>query len=212
MGRQQMGSVPPPRWQSRGLPPSRCCPPGADTASALSAGSPGEESGIPGRSRSPSPTPSQARLLNPFWPPDASLRAISLLLFQAGGLDLLPLWKKRRNKEVWCCCLIARPAFPLWASIHPMWVPTAARPFDGVKQGTGLAPQAPRALSSALSCLLEACSSGKELVSLRAFLLAVATGKQAADDDEAPDVSHRLGRGHARSSWACRALDCTLFV
>lgn len=32
----------------------------------------------------------------------------------------MPLWKKQRNKEVWCSCLIARLAFQLGASIQAL--------------------------------------------------------------------------------------------
>lgn len=61
---------------------------------------------------------SPAQLLKPFWPPDAGLQAISLLLFQAQGLDLLPLWKKWGNKEIWGRCLTARLASPAPTDIH----------------------------------------------------------------------------------------------
>lgn len=74
-----------------------------DTRLALGRGSHREEFGSAPR---PAPllTPSPARLLKAFWPPDARLQAISPVLFQARGLDLLPLGKEQRNKKV---CAVA---------------------------------------------------------------------------------------------------------
>lgn len=95
-----------------GLLPGGCRLRGGTLRLVLAQGSQGEEAGDQRPSPHPSSHPPGRAVKTPSGLQMQACKPFPFCYFKLRGLDLLPLWKKRRNKEVWGRCLTAEAGVP----------------------------------------------------------------------------------------------------